>query len=178
MVAAMSAFEIVEREVKREIEHLQAALRKAQKLAADNNADAEMYARAWQRELVAYDGTIRNKRHHIDAMVLTTRGLVDKLKHAEAMRQHWQPIETAPRDGSVILLGLIEDTEDDRGSAVAPGRWMVGYGDAPDDMGHDDGFMDLEFQTFRCPRSFGNPKYRTAGRQPTHWMPLPPPPEV
>jgi hypothetical protein len=43
-----------------------------------------MYANAWQREIAAYDGAIRRKGHHIDAMVLTTRDLVEKLRKAEA----------------------------------------------------------------------------------------------
>ena len=52
-----------------------------------SDATAEMYARAWQRELAAFDGTIRNKRHHIDAMVLTTQDLVAKAKLANAPQQ-------------------------------------------------------------------------------------------
>lgn len=54
------------------------------KQLADANRSAAMYANAWQRKLAAYDGTIRNKRHHIDAMVVTTRDLVGKLKQTEA----------------------------------------------------------------------------------------------
>jgi len=89
----------------------------------------------------------------------------------------WQPIETAPRDGTLILLGRPGDEADDRLPISMPGRWFNGYEDGVDYMGHDDGFMDVEFDVFACPRSFGAESYRSAGYQPTHWMPLPPPPE-
>ncbi len=64
--------------------HARAAVAKLEQDVKQANADADMYARAWQRELAQYDGTIRNKRHHIDAMVCTTRDLIAKLKAAEA----------------------------------------------------------------------------------------------
>lgn len=169
---------MVERVVQAEVAQLKFEISRLTTLAANNNADAEMYARAWQRELAAYDGMIRNKRHHIDAMVLTTREFIDKLKRSEATMQVWQPIATAPRDCSMILLGRAADKAAERDAVVAPGRWHIGYGDAPDDMGHDDGFMDDGFHgIFTCSRSFGNPEYRTDGYQPTHWMPIHRPPE-
>mgnify|MGYP001637187098 CR=1 FL=1 len=95
-----------------------------------------------------------------------------------ALEPQWQPIETAPRDGTVILLGRAGDEADDRLPISVPGRWFKGYEDGIDYMGHDDGFMDVEFQEFSCPRSFGAESYRSEGFQPTHWMPLPAPPEV
>lgn len=73
--------------VAREVETLQ-------KQVKDANADADMYANAWQRELAEFDGTIRRKRHHIDAMVLTTRDLVAKLK--EAQKALSTPTSAAP----------------------------------------------------------------------------------
>lgn len=86
----------------------------------------------------------------------------------------WLPIETAPKDRR-ILLGYAPDADHEDGY-VAEGRWWEGYDDAPDDMGSDGGFMDSEFQFFRCPRSFGAEQYRTKGLQPTHWQLLPPAP--
>ncbi len=60
---------------------LRAELEKAQRDAKNANADADMYARAWQREL---GGTFVNKRRHIDAMVGTTKRIVKAYKDAVA----------------------------------------------------------------------------------------------
>lgn len=169
----MDAFDIVEKEVSKEISELKKEIARLTQVAKNANADSDMYANAWQRELSSYNGLILNKRHHIDAMVLTTRDFVEKLKKAESTMQEWIPIHTAPRDGALVMLGRAEDIENDREAISIPGRWYVGYGDAPDNMGHDDGFLDIGFEgIFSCARSFGNPDFRTAGYQPTHWMPL------
>lgn len=93
----------------------------------------------------------------------------------------WQPIETAPKDGEVVLIARRFDADPDfegvPGGVVCAGYWEEGYGDGPDYMGMDDGWHDLRFSEFLPGRSFGNPDYRHEGSQPTHWMPLPPPPE-
>ena len=78
----------------------------------------------------------------------------------------WQPIETAPRDGTEILLS--------NGFVVAQGAYLYDEGGIREHrdldgnyIGQDesdgyDGWVDF---------SGGMP-------DPTHWMPLPPPPEV
>jgi tRNA G10 N-methylase Trm11 len=80
----MSAFERVEQAAMADMSLLRQEIERQKKLVIAANRDADMYANAWQRELCAYDGMIRDKRHHIDAMVLTTREFISKWKSTEA----------------------------------------------------------------------------------------------
>lgn len=93
----------------------------------------------------------------------------------KAEAERWQPIETAPKDGTMVILGraAIEDCE----AISVPGFWQEGWEDSVDDMGCDSGFVDVNFQQFSGGRSFGADAYRCAPNQPTHWMPLPPTPQ-
>jgi len=66
----------------------------------------------------------------------------------------WQPIETAPKDESIILLGYTPHPRLEGSRRVYEGRWNVGqeqFTSTNGFMGHADA---------------------------THWMPLPPPPEA
>ncbi len=64
----------------------------------------------------------------------------------------WQPIETAPKDGTPFLAFGISPGQYkfEYGDDIGVTRWKVGYGGSWS----------------------GGPAY------PTHWMPLPPPPEI
>jgi len=80
----------------------------------------------------------------------------------------WQPIATAPKDGNKILFYHGD-------GYVAEGAWTEAEEDGQQSMGHDAGW--LSNTTFPS-RTFGNPEYYSeAIDPPTHWMPLPEPPE-
>jgi hypothetical protein len=84
---------------------------------------------------------------------------------AEPTSGKWQPIETAPKDGSEILLYTSYEAElpdEESFSSVQIGSW-------------DDGNIDVPI---------GSVWYRAPGwdcpvvGKPTHWMPLPEPPRI
>lgn len=95
----MNAFDLVEKTVKAEQRECRAKIEDLEKQVRQANAYADMYANAWERELAAYNGLIRNKRHHIDAMVLTTRDLVEKLKAAESRVRE---LEAVAKEGGAM----------------------------------------------------------------------------
>jgi hypothetical protein len=83
---------------------------------------------------------------------------------------NWQPIESAPKNRRILLA-------DDY--FVGEGYWYEPSADGPDEMGNDGGFADMHHTYFRFPRSFGAEEYRDPkGLQPTHWMPMPSPPDT
>ena len=87
----------------------------------------------------------------------------------------WQPIETAPRDGTPLLLwcpGMCSWNRKDGMPDLVVGLWWVDpyssrdlgawYSDVGDvDQGYESTGAYFEHESLR----------------PTHWMPLPPPPE-
>ncbi len=86
----------------------------------------------------------------------------------------WLPIESAPRDKMIVLgRAASEDCE----AISVPGFWQEGHEDSVDYMGADSGFVDVNYQQFHGGRSFGAESYRYAPNQPTHWQPLPEPPQ-
>ncbi len=90
--------------------------------------------------------------------------------------REWQPIETAPRDGTEALLRTP--------CGIAIGVWEDREDDCPDQPGHDAGWYA---NGYSCdPVMWG--RTESAGfigpgyiyqpqNQPTHWMPLPKPPQ-
>lgn len=86
----------------------------------------------------------------------------------------WRTIDSAPKDGTHVILGNSET--DDKPAYAAVGWWKEAEADGPDCMGSDAGFVDFEFNTYMPSRSCGAPSHQYRGSQPTHWRPLPPPP--
>lgn len=78
----------------------------------------------------------------------------------------WQPIETAPKDGTEVLL-------------FAPGRLTYGAWVEPSpepNIKYRDGFApEPEWEDFEPYWSSWDGGFTTE-HPPTHWMPLPPPP--
>lgn len=70
----------------------------------------------------------------------------------------WQPIETAPKDGIAILVHIPGDRR-----PVQEAWWALSYEGGP-------GYWSTPFG----PNGRG---YIILADSPTHWMPLPPPPE-
>lgn len=67
----------------------------------------------------------------------------------------WQPIETAPKDGTRVLLG--------RAEWVEIGRWLA----------NSRAYRGAPLGTWMDDADNGGPEGHD---WPTHWMPLPPPP--
>lgn len=74
-------------------------------------------------------------------------------------QMEWQPIETAPKDGTVILVATWEISAD-----MASAKWNGLYWDTRH-MDDDPSHILLDEMSFR---EFGSP---------THWMTPPPPPD-
>lgn len=77
-------------------ESARAEIERLKRAAKSADADAEMYAKAWQRELGRF---IAPKRHHIDACVIGTRNLVSAAEehatYVRAVKEWARAAETA-----------------------------------------------------------------------------------
>lgn len=106
----------------------------------------------------------------------------------------WKTIDSAPRDGTVVDLWIVD--QDGNGERVCNARWEAEWGDerhtynpngahklihftragwvAPGfDYDGQDGLADMPNWFNEHPR-----QNRWMFRKPTHWMPLPSPPET
>ena len=81
----------------------------------------------------------------------------------------WKTIDSAPKDGDQIICWTPE--------GVDVCWYEETDGDGPQTKGSDSGWFGFLHGTYPG-RSFGNPKFfYEASNQPTHWQPLPQPPE-
>lgn len=114
--------------------------------------DFEIYSRTNGAAVAYAEGP--KTRDRIIAAMNACAGMVDPAAEIQAMRLAapvWQPIETAPKDGTVILLGFITLPVE---RLVYEGRWN----DVQDTWTTVNGFGLLTGAT--------------------HWTPLPTPPQV
>jgi hypothetical protein len=131
-------------------------MERANKLLGECQQEAAGLAARWLLERGHFNGNVENSVYHYPGVkqcnvqvVLTCYGLPLRLDPPGA----WRPIETAPKDGTSVLVyvPLTEDT-----------RWLL----PPTGMVSARYVNDLAGWTTRG----------VGGLSPTHWMPLPPPP--
>lgn len=89
------------------------------------------------------------------------------LAKAEALAEGWQPIETAPKDGTEVLLH--GDGRTTYGQWVAPSKMPR--------LHYQDGFAPEEVWDEFDPHWASWDGGFTDEHPPTHWRPLPPPPK-
>ena len=81
----------------------------------------------------------------------------------------WQPIETAPKDGSEII-GVYSNDYGYLDKPTVYGPWTCRF-ERNKWMASHDGIGVIEYMS-----DFGT-EYKEAEMDPTHWMPLPEPPK-
>ncbi len=75
----------------------------------------------------------------------------------------WQPIESAPKDGTWILLGGGRTDDEDDARTIAVGQWT--------------NYLNGGTTSWHWQFAWYDGGYYGAYNNPTHWMPLPEPPK-
>jgi hypothetical protein len=80
----------------------------------------------------------------------------------------WQPIETAPKDGTEII-GVYSNNYGYQDKPTVYGPWTVAFRNGAWMASWAEGSV-IEYE------SYSGTTYKDAEMEPTHWMPLPAPP--
>lgn len=136
------------------------------RLSPDANGPANLHFIAYAREDVPYllaaltDAAQRTEQLITDRNHAVERQAVLETQLAEAaQRTQWQPIETAPKDGTAILIAV--------GHLVGEARFV-------EDEGSELGWWWAN----EGPGDYHADKIELRQGQPTHWMPLPAAPTI
>tara|TARA_R110000868_G_scaffold99334_1_gene273432 strand:+ start:1300 stop:1947 length:648 start_codon:yes stop_codon:yes gene_type:complete len=106
---------------------------------------------------------LRLYKHNMEARF---KGLNNMLKDALAKQvPQWQPIETAPKDGTWILVGGGETDDEEEARGIAVASWTRELNGSVGDR-----YARWQFAVYDGGH-YGN------YINPTHWMPLPQPPQ-
>lgn len=95
----------------------------------------------------------------------------------------WLPIETAPRDGSIVLLWAPNARDKCEGDLtytdcdVVVGRWQKSNWHKTDENHEPTGQWESDLVEFEVGWESTGSYTRHHAIKPTHWMPLPSPPE-
>lgn len=113
----------------------------------------------WLSETTPTPETVERPARLLTARVLPRRATCEEaaeaLRALSRARADWQPIATAPCDGSPVLIGW----RDDAGAWTERRAWWIAAD--PSETGWTDGAV----------QSWGYEEVQVY--QPTHWMPLP-----
>lgn len=125
---------------------------KADRLADVLNADLQKPAGDMAKALEALESIPPGFGAPVkDAMYAFLSEHYQTIKAALQQGDGWRPIESAPKDGTPILVSIFEFNKPDGKCLIVPAYWDGYYWREDGEYGHD--------------------LY-----QPTHWQPLPPPP--
>ena len=95
--------------------------------------------------------------------------------------QGWQPIETAPKDGSVVDLWITTPALKAGAERCCDARWHRGawwFPDYPTEFDEDDGQPSGFTSDVREIKGVWHRRAETPVCRATHWMPLPAPPPM